>query len=68
MSIFGYLMYVFSAIGAVFVASELMNLDLGLGEGRLYIMFGSIVLAMIFTFLELGRSTELARAKVNKVL
>ncbi|TFG56259.1 MAG: hypothetical protein E4H30_04895 [Methanomassiliicoccus sp.] len=68
MSISGYLMYVFSAIGAVFVASELMNLDLGLGEGRLYIMFGSIILAMVFSFLELERSTKLARAKVGKVL
>ncbi|HUT26507.1 MAG TPA: hypothetical protein VMW85_00460 [Methanomassiliicoccales archaeon] len=68
MSIFGYLMYIFSAIGAIFVVLELINEDVGLGEGRLYIMFGSLVLAMVFTFLEQERSTKLAREKVGKVL
>ncbi|MCG7845147.1 MAG: hypothetical protein MIO90_06940 [Methanomassiliicoccales archaeon] len=68
MSIFGYLMYVLSAIGAIFVFFELMDTKLGIGDLRLYIMFGSIVLALLFSFLEMDRCTKLAGKRVGKVI
>jgi hypothetical protein len=68
MSIYGYLMYFLSAIGAIFVFFEFMDTELGIGDLRLYIMFGSIVLALVFSFLEIDRATKLAKKRVGKVL
>lgn len=67
LSIYGYLTYVLSAIGAVFVALEVTETDVGLGQYRLYIMFGSLIAAMIFYYIELNRTTELAMQRVGKV-
>ncbi len=68
MSIYGYLMYALSTVGATMLAFELMGTDLGLGESRLYIMFGALILALIFSFLELERTTWQAKEKIGKVL
>ena len=65
-SVFGYLMYGLSIVGAVFVVLELIGEDLGLGGLRLYILFGSIILALVFYFLELDRATVLAQEKVRQ--
>ena len=67
LSIYGYLSYALSAIGAVFVALEVTETDVGLGQYRLYIMFGSLISAMVFYYIELNRTTELAMQRVGKV-
>jgi hypothetical protein len=68
MFIYGYLMYGLSAIGAAFVYFEMTETDIGIGDTQVYVMFGSIILALVFSFLELDRSTRLAKEKVGKVL
>lgn len=67
MSIYGYLMYAFSAVGLIFVIYEFLGIRTGLGDLRLYLMFGSLILAMIFSYIETERSAKLAAQKVGKV-
>ena len=68
MFIYGYLMYGLSAIGAVFVYFEITKTDIGIGDLQVYVMFGSIILSLVFSFLELNRSIRLAKERVGKVL
>ncbi|MCX6651561.1 MAG: hypothetical protein NT131_07910 [Methanomassiliicoccales archaeon] len=67
MSIYGYLTCVLSVVGAVFVVLEMIGTDIGLGDYRLYVMFGSLILAMVFYYIELNRTTQLAIKMVGKV-
>jgi hypothetical protein len=67
MSIFGYLMYVFSAVGIIFVVYELAGIRTGLGDLRLFIMFGAIIAALVFSYIETDRATGLAVEKAGKV-
>ena len=66
-SIYGYLMYTFSGVGAIFLVLEILEEDLGLGTVRLYILFGSLILALVLSGIETGRATELAERKVGRV-
>ncbi|MDD1772062.1 MAG: hypothetical protein LUQ09_03995 [Methanomassiliicoccales archaeon] len=66
-SIFGYLMYAFSAVGIIFVSYEIADIQTGLGDLRLFIMFGAIIAALVFSYIETSRATELAVEKVGKV-
>jgi len=68
MGVYGYLTYILSAIGAIFVYLEMTDTDIGIGDLRLYLMFGTILSALVFSFLERDRTTRLAREKVGKVL
>jgi hypothetical protein len=65
---YGVAMYALSAVGAFLVGAEILRYDLGLGDLRLYLMFGSLILAMIFASLETARAVEIAQKKVGKVL
>jgi len=67
-SIYGYLMYIFSGVGTAFLVLEIMEEDLGLGTLRLYVLFGSLILALVLSGIETGRATELAEKRVGKVL
>jgi len=67
MSVYGALMYALSAIGAVLVVAEVFEQDLGLGTFRLYLMFGSLLLAMMFAGVETARSSRIAEQRVGKV-
>jgi hypothetical protein len=66
-SIYGYAMYALSAVGAAFLALELLEEDLGLGTWRLYILFGSLIAAMVLAAMETERASELAAQRVGKV-
>jgi hypothetical protein len=68
MSIYGYLMYALSAVAAILVAMEIMEVDLGIGETRIYIIFGSLLLAFVFSFLEINRATQIAQERIGRVL
>jgi hypothetical protein len=67
MSIYGYLMYILSVVGAVFVVVRFGEVDIGLGDIDVYIMFGSIILALLFSSMELGRATRMAKERVGRV-
>lgn len=62
---FGVMMYALSALGAFLLGAELFRYDLGLGDLRLYLMFGSLILAMIFAALESGRAYDIARKRLG---
>ena len=66
MSFYGAAMYVLSAIGAALLGAELLEYDLGLGTMRLYLMFGSLILAMVFAGLETARASDIAQQRVGK--
>lgn len=68
MGIYGYLTYVLSTIGAIFIYLEMTDTDIGMGDLRLYLMFGTILFALVFSFLEMDRTTRLAKERVGKVL
>lgn len=65
MSIYGYLMYLLSAIAAVFVYLEMTDADVGIGDLRVYLMFGSVLLALVFSLLETNRATRLAKERMG---
>lgn len=65
---FGMAMYALSAFGAFLVAAELFRYDLGLGDLRLYLMFGSLIAAMVFAALESGRAYDIARKRLGNDL
>lgn len=65
---FGMAMYALSAVGAFLVAAELFRYDLGLGDLRLYLMFGSLIAAMVFAALESGRAYDIARKRLGNDL
>lgn len=65
---YGMAMYALSAVGAILVGAEIIRYDLGLGDLRLYLMFGSLILAMIFAGLESARALEIAEKQVGRVL
>ena len=65
-SFYGYLMYALSAVGAAFLALEIMGEDLGLGDLRLYILFGSLILAMVLSAVETERATRMAKGRLGK--
>jgi len=65
---YGAAMYALSAVGAFLVGAEILEYDLGLGTLRFYLMFGSLILAMIFAGLETARANEKAQEKVGRVL
>ncbi|HOO04746.1 MAG TPA: hypothetical protein PLJ11_08505 [Methanomassiliicoccales archaeon] len=67
-SAYGVTMYALSAIGAALVVCEVFAIDLGLGTWRLYLMFGSLILAMVFSGLETGRAIEVAKERVGRTL
>jgi len=67
-SMYGVAMYALSAVGAVLVAAEILKYDMGLGEWRIYLMFGSLILAMVFSGLEMARARRLAEERLGKVL
>ncbi len=66
MSLYGAAMYVLSVIGAALLGAELLEYDLGLGTLRLYLMFGSLILAMVFAGLETARAIDIAKERVGK--
>lgn len=65
---YGVAMYALSAVGAFLVGAELLRYDLGLGNLRLWLMFGSLILAMVFAGLESARAYEIARKRLGNDL
>lgn len=65
MSIYGYLMYALSAIAAAFVYLEITDTDVGIGDLQVYIMFGSVLLALVFSLLETSRAIRLAKERLG---
>jgi len=65
---YGAAMYALSAVGAFLVGAEIIRYDLGLGELRLSVMFGSLILGLVFAGLESARAVEIAQRQVGKVL
>jgi len=65
---YGMAMYALSAVGAFLLGAELLRYDLGLGDLRIYLMFGSLIMAMVFAGLESARAYERARKRLGNDL
>jgi len=65
---YGMAMYALSAVGAFLLGAELLRYDLGLGDLRIYLMFGSLIMAMVFAGLESARAYEIARKRLGNDL
>jgi len=63
--VIGHLAYAGAIVGALLLGANLLDVDLGLGDLHNYIMLGSLALAMICMFYEIGREEGLAREKAN---